>query len=58
MAIEKTIDERPDGSYWLTKFFTVHTGKVSVKVKEGQGAGRDLLIRRRKREGLKAGYGN
>jgi biotin carboxyl carrier protein len=36
MAIEKTIDERPDGYYWLTKFFTDHTGKVSIKVKEDQ----------------------
>ena len=36
MAIEKTIDERPDGYYWLTKFFAAHTGRVSIKVKEGQ----------------------
>lgn len=36
MAIEKRIDERADGYYWLTKFFTVHTGKVSIKVKQGQ----------------------
>jgi biotin carboxyl carrier protein len=36
MAIEKTIEERADGYYWLSKFFAAHTGKVSIKVKEGQ----------------------
>jgi biotin carboxyl carrier protein len=36
MAIERTMEERSDGCYWLTRFFTAHTGKVSIKVKEGQ----------------------
>jgi biotin carboxyl carrier protein len=36
MAIEHTIEKREDGYYRITRYYTSHTGIVSIKVKEGQ----------------------
>ncbi len=36
MAIAHKIDKRDDGYYRVTRYYTSHTGVVSIKVKEGQ----------------------
>jgi biotin carboxyl carrier protein len=36
MALESSIEERPDGIYRVTKYFTSHTGRVSLKVEKAQ----------------------
>jgi len=36
MSIEHRIEEREDGYYKVTSYFTEHTGQISIKVQEGQ----------------------
>lgn len=36
MTIESLVDKREDGYYMINKYYTSHTGMISIKVEEGK----------------------